>query len=105
MTIDEAITFVENAADYDIYNDEQAKISENYRQIASMLRELKSRRLFALLRIQQAIDITREKMNKIDLNKMTNEEAITFVENAAEIEEVCSQMAEKAIEKLMDSKK
>lgn len=54
MTIDEAITFVENAADYDIYNDEQAKISENYRQIASMLRELKALRESKAVGIEEA---------------------------------------------------
>ena len=44
MTLDEAIKHAENVADYDCYNEEQFKCSEEHRQLAEWLRELKKLR-------------------------------------------------------------
>ena len=44
MTLTEAIKHCEDIADYDCFTDEQRKCSEEHRQLADWLRELKERR-------------------------------------------------------------
>lgn len=44
MTLEEAIKHCEDVADYDCFTDEQRKCSEEHRQLADWLRELKERR-------------------------------------------------------------
>ena len=44
MTLKEAIKHCEDVADYDCFTDEQRKCSEEHRQLADWLRELKERR-------------------------------------------------------------
>ena len=41
MTLDEAIRHAEEVAEYDCYNDDQRKCSDEHRQLAEWLRELK----------------------------------------------------------------
>jgi len=41
MTLDEAIKQCEEIADYDCYNDSQRKRAEDYRQLATWLRDYK----------------------------------------------------------------
>ena len=43
MTLTEAIKHCEDVADYDCFTDEQRKCSEEHRQLADWLRELKER--------------------------------------------------------------
>ena len=44
MTLTEAIKHCEDVADYDCFTDEQRKCSEEHRQLADWLKELKERR-------------------------------------------------------------
>lgn len=44
MTLDEAIKHAEEVADYDCYNENQFKCSEEHRQLAEWLKELKAYR-------------------------------------------------------------
>lgn len=41
MTLDEAIRHAEDVAEYDCYNDDQRKCSDEHRQLAEWLKELK----------------------------------------------------------------
>ena len=69
MTLKEAIKHCEDVADYDCFTDEQRKCSEEHRQLADWLRELKERRekaqlsgedaTFDCISRQDAIDVVR----------------------------------------------
>ena len=54
MTLEESIKHCEDVADYDCFTDDQRKCSEEHRQLADWLRELKERREKAQLSVEDA---------------------------------------------------
>jgi hypothetical protein len=70
MTLTEAIKHCEDVADYDCFTDDQRKCSDEHRQLADWLRELKERRekaqlsgedaTFDLISRQAAIDLLKQ---------------------------------------------
>ena len=70
MTLESAIKHCEDVADYDCFTDDQRKCSEEHRQLADWLRELKERRekaqlsgedaTFDLISRQAAIDLLKQ---------------------------------------------
>ena len=87
MTLTEAIKHCEDVADYDCFTDDQRKCSEEHRQLADWLRELKERRekdMEVIKQLPSAQPVTHEERTKTHACDLISRQAAIDVEGLDE---------------------